>query len=380
MNKNVKENIDKSLIKFRKALVKDIPGLLEVENHAFSYDQLSRRNFHWMIKHAQSIFQVIVYDGQIIGYGLVLLNRGTSLARLYSIALLKKFQGLGLASRLLLTLEELAEAKNFAYLRLEVKKNNKSAIKLYKKLGYIKFDEKPEYYEDGATAYCFEKRIKVLKKPQLLKIPYYEQQTAFTCGPACLMMAMQSLRPKKYEMSLKEEMQIWREATTIFMTSGHGGCGPRGLALSAWKRNFNAEIYLSQSDPMFSDSVRDEGKKKVIELVHEDFKDRLTKTEIEVHKKQFNLNDLKAVLKEGGVPIVLITTYHFDDKNTPHWVIVTAYDDGFVYIHDPDWPDEHEGGFSRVHIPIPEDQFLKISKWGSRSRKKISATVVVFAK
>ena len=29
------------------------------------------------------------------------------------------------------------------------------------------------------------------------------------------------------------ELRVWREATTIFMTSGHGGCGPDGLALAA---------------------------------------------------------------------------------------------------------------------------------------------------
>src|SRR5690606_22701595 len=111
-----------SLLKIRKARVNDIPQLLEVENRCFSYDQLSRRNFHWMIKKAHSILKVLDYDGTIIGYGLVLINDGTSLARLYSICTLKEYQGHGLASKLIGILEKkAADDEDCAYMRLEVK-------------------------------------------------------------------------------------------------------------------------------------------------------------------------------------------------------------------------------------------------------------------
>jgi hypothetical protein len=127
---------------------------------------------------------------------------------------------------------------------------------------------------------------------------------------------------------------------------------------------------------LFIDSVRSPEKKKIIELVHKDFTKKISETSIEVHKKRFTLQDLKEVLKEGGIPLVLITTYHFDNNRAPHWVVVTAYDDSFVYIHDPDqYSTEHGGVISQMHIPIPEDQFLKISRWG---RDKLAATVVVY--
>ncbi len=115
----------------RKAKVSDIPQLLEVENKCFSYDQRSRRSFHWMIKKAHSVFMVIEWQGTILGYGLVLINQGTSLARLYSICTLKEYQGFGLASKLLTMLEEMSSQKeDCAYLRLEVKESNEGAIKL----------------------------------------------------------------------------------------------------------------------------------------------------------------------------------------------------------------------------------------------------------
>ncbi len=372
-----KKVFDPSLVIIRKARVNDIPQLLEVENDCFDYDQLSRRNFHWMIKNAHSIFQVMEYESTLIGYGLVLINAGTSLARLYSICVRNKYQGYGLASTLISLLEKKAsDDEDCAYLRLEVKRTNKGAIKLYERLGYQVFTKKEDYYEDGETALCFEKRIRTLKKKPRLEVPYYQQGTEFTCGPASLLMAMKTFNPK-VDMTLSAELQIWREATTIFMTSGHGGCGPHGLALSAWRRGYKSQMYLSHTRPLFIDSVRSEDKKKIIALVHKDFEKKIGETNIEVIRKRLSLVNLKEILNKGGIPLVLITTYHFDNNRSPHWVVVTAYDDSFVYIHDPDqeYPEEHKGVASRVHIPIPDDQFLKITRLG---KDKLSATVVIY--
>ncbi len=362
----------------RKARVNDIPRLLEIENSCFDYDQLSRRNFHWMIKKAHSIFMVLEYGTQVVGYGLVLINSGTSLARLYSIAILKDFQGLGLASKLIKELEDRgALEEDCAYLRLEVKEDNKSAIRLYERLGYTKFTEKEDYYDDGKTAYCYEKRIRTLTKPPKLNIPYHGQGTEFTCGPSSLMMALKTFNPA-FDMGLSNELQIWREATTIFMTQGHGGCGPHGLALSAWRRGYRVELFLSRSEVLFLNTVRSEEKKKIIELVHRDFEKKISETNIKVMKKKLTLKDLKEVLQRGGIPIVLITTYHFNQNRAPHWVVVTAFEDHFVYIHDPDQyqNSDYAGVISRVHIPIPEDQFLKISRWG---KDRLSASVVIYS-
>ena len=375
MERIFKGSVDPKKVKIRKAKLSDISQLVEVENRCFDYDQLSRRSFHWMIKHAHSIFLVLEYQTKLVGYGLVLINKGTGLARLYSICTLKEFQGLGLGKKLLLQLEEYAaQGEDCAYMRLEVKAGNKGAIGLYKNLGYVKFTQKLNYYDDGATALCFEKQIKKFKKSPRLLIPYHQQGTDFTCGPSCLLMAIKAFDPQ-FNMTLSHELQIWREATTIFMTSGHGGCGPQGLALAAWKRGYKADLYLSHSHTMFLESVRSHEKKKIIELVQKDFEQKILETSIKIHKKRMTLSDLKDILRKGGVAIVLITTYHFYKSRAPHWVIVTAYDDGFVYIHDPDQEWDHDTVISRMHVPIAEDQFMKISRWG---KSKSAATVVIY--
>ena len=83
----------------------------------------------------------------------------------------------------------------------------------------------------------------------------------------------------------KLELRIWREATTIFMTSGHGGCGPYGLALAAVKRGFEVEIYVSDAGVHFVDSVRSPEKKQVISLVQEDMQDQLEELNVPIHNE-----------------------------------------------------------------------------------------------
>ena len=50
-------------------------------------------------------------------------------------------------------------------------------------------------------------------------------------------------------------------------------------------------------------------------------------------------DELNSILKAGGIPLVLLSTWLMDSKRAPHWVVVSAVDDQFIYLHDPD-PDE----------------------------------------
>jgi hypothetical protein len=181
------------------------------------------------------------------------------------------------------------------------------------------------------------------------------------------MMAMQTLNPE-YEMTRQEELQIWREATTIFMTSGHGGCSPHGLALSAWQRGFKVELYISQPGAPFVDGVRDPDKKAVIELVHEDFISRMKDTDIRLYVQDIKPEKLLTILRSGKAIVALISTWRLNRNKAPHWVLVASADEHFVYINDPDISDgawQSETDYIRVPITIPE--FINMACFG-RSR------------
>ncbi|ATB66082.1 peptidase C39 family protein [Pseudomonas mosselii] len=360
-------------IEFRLATFDDLPALLALENQCFALDRLTPRSFRWMLSHANASLLVAQRDGQLMGYALLLFHRGTSLARLYSIAIAEQARGRGLGARLLEQAERCALEHDRAYLRLEVRTDNPKAIALYERHGYRRFAQVDDYYEDHTSALRYEKRILQHPTGETRLVPYYAQTTDFTCGPACLLMAMAALQPLRPP-SRREELRLWREATTVFMTSGHGGCSPHGLALAAWRRGFRVRLLLNTEGPLFLDGVRQPGKKEVMRLVHEDFCAELQDSDVVIARQA---PDLPRVLAEGGLALVLISNYRLTGSKAPHWVLVTACDDDFVYLHDPDTDHaRHRQALDCQHLPVSHQAFQRMSLFGGR---KLRAAVVVYA-
>lgn len=352
-------------ITIRPAKPDDLCGLVELEDACFSSDRLSLRRFKYWLKAEHCIFKVIMVEGNLAGYGLVLLHKGTRLARLYSMAVSSTFRDRGLAQQLLTDLESEAVAEGRLFMRLEVSENNTSAIGLYRKLGYKAFGEYENYYQDQSDALRMQKRIRRMASAEPYPpTPWYQQSTHFTCGPASLMMAMASLDDKIIP-NQELELDIWREATTIFMTSGHGGCHPIGLALAAQKRGFSAKVYVSSRKPLFVDGVRTEKKKEIMTLVEEQFVKRAKETGIKINYRSISQKSVQKFLTEGAMVIILISAYRLEGKKLPHWVTVTAIDELCLYVHDPDPNFELQNPLDCQHMPIARDDFAKMTVFGN---------------
>ena len=146
-------------LSFRVATLNDLPALVALEQHCFTTDRLSPRSFQWMISRAHAQLLVAENAGQLLGYALVLFHRGTSLARLYSLAIARPARGIGLGKQLLAHIEACAMAHDCAYLRLEVRTDNPGAIALYERSGYRRFALINDYYADHTDALRLEKSI-----------------------------------------------------------------------------------------------------------------------------------------------------------------------------------------------------------------------------
>lgn len=361
-------------VNFRQAQIKDIEQLAKIERACFSYDALSEKNFKHIIAKANADVLVYELEGKIAGYGILFYRRGTSLCRLYSLGVSPNFQGRGIGQKLLARLEQSAQSNDMTYMRLEVKKDNTAAIALYEKVGFVPFMIKHDYYEDHSDALCMEKRVQKVDKSAIrVKLPFYRQTTDFTCGPASLMMAMKSLDPKRKN-DRNEEIQIWREATTIFMTSGHGGCGPHGLALAAHKRGFGCELYLNTDEYLFVDGVRQKEKKDIIKLTQDNFLRQIKKNKIPISHK-LGWQYLEKILKRGGVPLVLISSYRLTNSKVPHWIAITGMSKDFVFFNDP-YIEKEDTIVTNTDIPIRKDEFETMAKYGS---KQIKSLVAIFA-
>ncbi|MEK9751965.1 MAG: GNAT family N-acetyltransferase/peptidase C39 family protein [Rhodospirillaceae bacterium] len=348
----------------RDATLRDIPALDRLERTCFDSDRLSPRSFRNILQHGNAALIVDDDGDSIAGYGLILFHRNTSMARLYSFAVDPGHRRRGIAKRLLQRGEEVARERGWVSMRLEVRADNAAAIRFYEKEGYQKFSTYPDYYEDHMDALRMEKALVGHLPLDLAPVPYYPQSLEFTCGPACLMMAMKALDP---EVTLDRtlEMRLWREATTVFMTSGHGGCGPFGMALSLWRRGFEVEVHVSEDIELFVEGVRDEDKKEVIRLVHSDFLSEIENTDIRLNYGPLSLADIRARFDQGRIPIILVSSYRLTGSKAPHWMVITGFDEHYVYLHEP-YVDVEVGETETVciGIPIANQEFERMARYG----------------
>ncbi len=356
----------------REVQPEDLEALLELEALSFDSDRLSRRSFVRWIKGENSIFLVVEEAGRVCCYGLVLLHKGTRLARLYSIALHPDTRGRGYASALMLALEAAAVEEDRLFMRLEVAKQNLAAIHLYQRLGYRVFGEFLDYYEDHSDALRMQKRIRYPERVrEEAAVPWYRQTTSFTCGPASLMMIMAGIDPT-IRLGQSLELDLWREATTVFMTSGHGGCHPLGLALSAHRRGFQVDVVMSQISPIFLEGVRSAHKKEILTLVHEQFLERSRNANIPIACEAVSVSKIEERLASGECVMVLISSYRLNGDKAPHWVVVTASDELCFYIHDPDTFKLTSSELDCQYIPVAKEDFARMTNYG---RNRFSAAL-----
>ena len=351
---------------YRTATRGDLESLMAIEQACFSADRISLRSFRRWLASSGNILLVAERDGLLHGYGLVVCNKGTRLARLYSLAVLPAMRGSGLARQLLTALEANAARANRLFMRLEVAKPNSAAIRLYEHCGYRVFGEYSDYYDDHSDALRMQKTIRLIQSEQIHRpTPWYQQTTEFTCGPAALMMAMASL-DCHFALEQTVELDLWREATTIFMTSGHGGCHPVGLALAAHRRGFEAAVYINTDQPLFVDGVRSAKKKAIMATVHDQFVYQAQRQSVALHYQDISQHQVEQWLQEGLAILILISTYRLDGKKSPHWVTVTTIDEFCFYVHDPDLDDkQHQRPIDCQYLPLARDDFEKMSSFGS---------------
>ena len=358
----------------RTATTADVDALAALEDRCFYDDRISRRQFRHLLTRGHAALFVAEHGDAMVGSLVLLFSRGTSTARLYSIAVAPEARGMGVARALVERAEAEAWEHERAWMRLEIRKDNAASIALFESLGYRRFGMYADYYADHMDAWRYEKSPDPQLKPRLERVPWYEQTLEFTCGPACLIMAMQTLDPDT-EVSRSLELRLWREATTIFMTSGLGGCGPYGLALAVHRRGFDAEVWVNDDGVQMVDTVRSAEKKEVMGLVQADMEREIRALNIPLHFDVLGLDALEAAFDAGAVPVVLISSWQIYNERSPHWVVISGFDEHFVYFNDPfvDY-DEGETAVDSINMPIGRSQFDKIARYG---RKGLRAVVLI---
>lgn len=147
-------------VAIRKAEDADLDGLSGLEARTFVSDRMAPRSFRRLLGRPSAALRVAASkDGRLHGYHLVLFRKGSPVARLYSIAVDRADRGSGIGTRLLADAERVASRHGKTALRLEVRADNRPAIRLYERRGYRRIGRYLAYYADAMDALRYEKTL-----------------------------------------------------------------------------------------------------------------------------------------------------------------------------------------------------------------------------
>ena len=146
-------------VAIRAATPADAATLQAIETACFTQDRISPRAMARNLRSETADVLLATLGSQPASYALLLYRATSTLARLYSIATLPSARGKGVGRRLMDALEAAARKRGCDRLRLEVREKNRPAIALYEALGYQRIGRYENYYEDGAPALRFEKKL-----------------------------------------------------------------------------------------------------------------------------------------------------------------------------------------------------------------------------
>lgn len=154
--------------RLRPAVSHDLDALYGLEQSAFTGDRFSRRQLWHLLNRAHAETWVVEREprglspARLLGYGTLLFRHGSRRARLYSFCVHPDARGGGLGRQLLETLEGAARGRGSARLGLEVRADNRVALKLYRRMGFRLERWLPEYYEDGCAGWQMVKEFETL--------------------------------------------------------------------------------------------------------------------------------------------------------------------------------------------------------------------------
>jgi ribosomal protein S18 acetylase RimI-like enzyme len=361
-------------VNLRQGLPADLDALVALEQRVFAGDRVSRRAFRRFLGSPRAALIVADEAGVIAGYALVLFRQASAVARLYSIAVAPEYSGRGLGAALLTAAEAAAIARERVILRLEVHEKNDKAIARYRKAGYTRFGRHANYYADQGHALRFEKplapALRALEHPP----PYVRQTTEFTCGPACMMMAL-AWANADLRLGPALEFRLWREATTIFLDSGHGGCEPYGLAVALKRHGLEPEIYANRAGPYFLETVNSEEKRRVMRLTQQEFRREIDELGIATHLTPIDESVLMAAFDSGAAAISLVWGHHMVRRAVPHWVFAFGREGRYVLVHDPAACKDGRGTRSGAETyAVPWTVFMQMTRVG---RDRLSATILI---
>jgi hypothetical protein len=188
-------------------------------------------------------------------------------------------------------------------------------------------------------------------------VPYYEQTSDFTCGPACVLMVMKHFDPK-IRLTRQLEFEVWRHCNMI----GTKGADPFGLAVPLVDAGFDVQLIIQHKTIASTKRwkrrliragfTRQEAQLSIFGIQQN--KARALARNLPVQYKRPEVRHIAEAVNGGRVPIALVHMGVVHSLNIPHWVVVTDVREKWIVFNDPYPPKGRKG------LRLTEVEFQKI--------------------
>jgi len=135
-------------LKIETATIKLLDKFYEIEEQCFDQEAFTKRQISYLLTDYNTIALMAKTDSDIAGFIIaqVEVEENTEFGHIITINVALKHRRQGTATKLLHKIENLLKQKGITQCRLEVREDNKHAIKLYQKLGYQNVGILENYY------------------------------------------------------------------------------------------------------------------------------------------------------------------------------------------------------------------------------------------
>jgi ribosomal protein S18 acetylase RimI-like enzyme len=135
-------------IKIETATIKQLNKLYEIEKQSFQHEAFSKKMISYLLTDYNSVSLMARVDGEVVGIAIGKIEEDKSkiYGHIFTLETLESHRRKGIAQKLLSTLETLFAEKGAEESHLEVREDNKAAIRLYHKLGYRQVSKLEGYY------------------------------------------------------------------------------------------------------------------------------------------------------------------------------------------------------------------------------------------
>jgi ribosomal-protein-alanine acetyltransferase len=147
------------MIKYREATMLDLPILVSLDREYFADTAWPIEQFREELSGPTRKFIVGEVDEELIAYAGAFLPNTGGIADLMTIAVNPSYRRRGIATSLIIELENWAKSKGAQAMMLEVDIKNADAIQLYLKHGYEKLNIRKNYYGYGKDAQIMKRAL-----------------------------------------------------------------------------------------------------------------------------------------------------------------------------------------------------------------------------